>query len=273
MVLRKNIFPRTKGEYLSTGSNVIFTPLNYYVFNFVVLPQYWTMWSEEYTKHFIISSFLTFMMCSNMLALVLCDTTVKGRFPALNKTRKDEWKYCDKCQTSMPPRSWHCTICNTCILKRDHHCFFTSCCVGFHNHRHFMMYLFYTALTTMYASYFNFRYAYDTTDVEYTWMTLVKLLFPMLSVFFIKWSLHHLYLLVIFETFAFGLMCCFMLVWCGYFISRNMVIFDKEHSKRYRKSVMENVQVVFGRKWYLVWQGPWVSSELPCDGTHWDKYM
>ncbi|XP_074657178.1 uncharacterized protein LOC141910343 [Tubulanus polymorphus] len=62
------------------------------------------------------------------------------------------WKTCLICQIERPPRVFHCPLCNKCTLKRDHHCFFTRCCVGLRNQRHFIVFAFWSALTTAYVS-------------------------------------------------------------------------------------------------------------------------
>lgn len=271
MTLRRNILPKSRGEMMSTLANMISCPLNYYVFNFVVLPRYYKMWSFEYNIHFIIIIITTFMMYANMIAMIFCDTSVKGRIPS--GTVVKDWKYCEKCEISAPPRSWHCNICDVCILKRDHHCFFTSCCIGFHNHRYFFMYLFTVAFDAFYMSYFNFYYFWEKATFEYTWTSLLKLLFPFISVFFMEWSSIHFHFIIIIETFCFGLMAGFLFLWCGYLISRNMVLFDKKRAIIYERGFLENIKVVFGERWYFVWLGPWVKSRLPCDGMNWEKYM
>ena len=86
------------------------------------------------------------------------------------------WKWCNKCQMNVPPRSHHCKvylhgiflffvkakstslysvifllfvsgkICRKCILKRSHHCFLTNTCIGFTNQRYFLMMSFYLAI-------------------------------------------------------------------------------------------------------------------------------
>lgn len=54
---------------------------------------------------------------------------------------------CKKCKVKRPPRTHHCSLCNRCVLRMDHHCPWIGNCIGYKNHRFFVQFLAYGALT------------------------------------------------------------------------------------------------------------------------------
>lgn len=61
------------------------------------------------------------------------------------------WTECKKCRMLRPPRSHHCRYCGRCVRKMDHHCPWVNNCVGFNNQKYFLQFLFWVALTCLYA--------------------------------------------------------------------------------------------------------------------------
>ena len=60
-------------------------------------------------------------------------------------------RICDKCSCVKPPRSHHCSICKRCVLKMDHHCPWMNNCIGLYNEKAFLLFNFYTMLTSFYT--------------------------------------------------------------------------------------------------------------------------
>lgn len=56
-------------------------------------------------------------------------------------------KACRKCNDPKPARTHHCSTCEKCIPRMDHHCIWVGNCVGQHNHKHFILFLFYVCFT------------------------------------------------------------------------------------------------------------------------------
>lgn len=59
-------------------------------------------------------------------------------------------RYCKTCNGYKPPRTHHCSSCNRCVLKMDHHCPYINNCVGFSNYCHFIRFLVYVNISTIY---------------------------------------------------------------------------------------------------------------------------
>lgn len=60
-------------------------------------------------------------------------------------------RFCKTCNVFKPPRSHHCSACRRCVLKMDHHCPWIANCVGYDNYGHFLRFLIYVDLATLYV--------------------------------------------------------------------------------------------------------------------------
>jgi len=58
---------------------------------------------------------------------------------------------CSRCNGFKPPRAHHCSQCDRCIMKMDHHCPWVNNCVGANNQKHFVLFVGYTALLSVFA--------------------------------------------------------------------------------------------------------------------------
>lgn len=56
-------------------------------------------------------------------------------------------RYCFRCDHPKPRRCHHCSVCERCVLKMDHHCPWIANCVGHYNHKYFLLFLLYSALS------------------------------------------------------------------------------------------------------------------------------
>ncbi|TMW63029.1 hypothetical protein Poli38472_005647 [Pythium oligandrum] len=59
--------------------------------------------------------------------------------------------FCDECNMYRPARAMHCETCEGCIVLMDHHCPWVNNCVGIGNHKFFLLFLFYVAVTSVHV--------------------------------------------------------------------------------------------------------------------------
>lgn len=127
MKLRAWPFPRTVSDWGTTIFLFFCMPCVYWFELWIVRPEFWPPDSFLYIFNFFLATFILFNVISNMMAVMMCNTSIVGEKiirPA--KSNSSLWKFCSVCETVVPPRAWHCQTCRVCILKRDHHCMFTG---------------------------------------------------------------------------------------------------------------------------------------------------
>lgn len=267
MPIRIKIYPKTISDACVTAFLFAIIPVIYYFELWIVLPRFYDTWSYQYVFHFCVGNFILFNICSNLVAIILTDTSINGRI--LQSEGSTNWRFCSVCETLSPPRSWHCNICDTCILKRDHHCIFTSCCIGYFNHRYFIMFVSYMFIATIYSTIFNVQFIYNYVKFD-SWISLVKIIFP-LATLFLEWTENQLYVALIIIV---GLGSGFtgvLLYFHVDMILRGMVSPERRNKlSLYDLGIKDNIKTVFGDNWYLIWISPFIKSNLPGNGIIWE---
>lgn len=267
MLIRKNVLPRSISDAFATLFTLCIIPFVYYFELFVVLPHFYPQWGFWYTFHFLSGTFILFNLCSNYVAIILCDTSIRGR--VLPTSMGPNCRFCAVCECITPPRSWHCNICNLCILKRDHHCMFTSCCIGHHNLRYFIVFVFYIFIATVYATYYNLYFVLEFAEFG-TLVSVIKLVFP-LATLFVDYSLNQMYLFIVLIVFIGGAFTGVLLYYHGDLILRGVVTHERNQKlSQYDYGKKKNIVVALGHRWYLVLLSPFLESKLPNDGVNWD---
>lgn len=266
MQFRSNILPKTIGDACVTTFVFFIIPTVYWFEIFLVLPTFYEAGSIVYKFHIVAGTFILFNISSNLIATILCDTSIKGK--VLPSTLGTNWRFCVVCESTAPPRSWHCNICKTCILKRDHHCIFTSCCIGHYNLRYFLMFVFYLFIATIYATYYNTYFILNYVDFKNIY-TYIRLIFP-LAMVFVDLSHGQFYIFLYLIIIIGGVFTGVLLYYHTKLMLIGMVTYEKNHSiSLYNMGRKRNIQEVLGYKWYLTWISPFVISELPSDGINW----
>lgn len=276
MKLRRYFLPHTITDVGSTFFLAIIAPTIFYFELFEVLPSVYAPGTWQFYVNAGVGTFCLFNIVTNQLAMMLTDTSIQGVHlipPHNNTLHMKLWRLCDVCETLTPPRSWHCNVCNVCVLKRDHHCAFTGNCVGHKNQRYFMMLVFYLFVGTTYANLFN-NYFVWVVNAQRFWhlSTIFKIMFPFVVIVVDpSWEQLHL---------TFYLICMLGMLFTGFLfvyhcqnLQTGSLVHEHKNKALYDLGWTENIRMIFGARWYLVWLNPFVRSELPHDGVHWESVL
>ncbi|XP_055373992.1 probable palmitoyltransferase ZDHHC24 [Condylostylus longicornis] len=274
--IRKNFLPRKISDISAFFLLISAMPATYMFEIFIVFPTLYGSWTFQHWFHVIFGTFLMFQVTSNLIALVMVDTSIKNEILKMpdNKEKAKSWHFCACCESAVPPRSWHCQICRTCILKRDHHCIFAGCCVGHKNHRFFCVFVIYMFVSTFYTTLHNIIYFYSQVEFHKL-VTLIKMICPLLM-FILDNSLINIYIFL----FDINVFCLFfsliMILYHSKIILSGRVSHEyekqKSNSTKYDLGWKKNLLVVFGKRWYLVFVSPFCHSELLMNGINWELF-
>lgn len=187
--------------------------------------------------------------------------------PDLLQFNNETIRYCDKCKNYKPWRSYHCSRCKQCILRKDHHCPYVGNCVGFANHRYFHMFITYLWIGTMtyiYLSYPLYTELYEMKDcsiwtlgftchIENKFVESEGYLLFLLS-YLLCWSIFII--MAVFVS-MYNFMLCTNQTQVE-FSGAPMITSTRTNLQLrgiryiyYLNSFVENIQQVFGKKWYL----------------------
>lgn len=267
-VVRANLIPKCYSDIPLVLFTSLIIPILYWFQLFVVFSSIFPSPSIIYNIIFTVGLFQIHNLMGNFLAIVICDTSIKGRImPDENQVGV---KYCAVCDSVTPPRSFHCPSCDVCILKRDHHCVFTSCCIGHFNHRYFINFIFHICISILFCMPFNIYFLWDTFSFR-EFSFVASLIFPVVLLIIDlgpgNINIEQIYI-ILFCIETVGLVFCL-----SWFILHLKLIFQgtiihemKRCVNLYDLGRMRNIEMVFGRRWYLTWLSPFITSELPSDG-------
>lgn len=146
--------------------------------------------------------------------------------------------YCVKCHRDRPHRAHHCSICGVCIMRYDHHCIFLGSCIGLKSVKLFILYLFYSFLSTLVTFIDCTSFLLDS-DYS-TQILLFCILSGILALFFLTFCIIH-----------FSNVC----------LNVTAVEFKWQVKEMFDCGVVNNIKQVFGET-YLLWLVPIESSEI-----------
>lgn len=192
------------------------------------------------------------------------EQVLKSSKPDIESSQGEGYR-CKTCKIFKPERSHHCSICNKCVLKMDHHCPWINNCVGHHNHRYFLLMIFYLELAMLLmgilylplifsSSFSDFRY--HRTVIYLIGVALSYTLFLVLLLF----NLWNWYLALTGQTTI-------------EFWSKRLGDTDprKKNKQEYGSNdEWENLFVIFGTKSFFGIFAPSV-KKLPFNGVSWSR--
>ncbi|XP_067633963.1 putative ZDHHC-type palmitoyltransferase 4 isoform X2 [Eurosta solidaginis] len=249
---RKDFFPKRLVDIFCFLFIAILFPIVSLFDIIVVLPAVHSPQTLTYKFIFALSIFLVYNIMANLFATMTVDTSVN----AININTKvppssteEDWFKCSYCNKLAPPRSYHCKVCTTCIIKRDHHCVFTGCCIGHCNIRFFALFLFYLFIGSLisfcYLNYYMFELNGDTFLRK---LSFYKMTFPIL-----------LFSALVIST--------VLLIYHGIPILKGGTSFERRLNYPYSNGLYNNFKDIFGKRMYLAWISPFISSELLDNGV------
>ncbi|KAL4001841.1 DHHC palmitoyltransferase family protein [Acanthocheilonema viteae] len=73
--------------------------------------------------------------------------------------------FCIYCKVIKPNRTHHCRRCNRCIIRMDHHCPIIGHCIHMHNHKFFLLFLFWSTILCGYAFFITIPALYQRSSI------------------------------------------------------------------------------------------------------------
>lgn len=177
--------------------------------------------------------------------------------------------YCDLCQCVMPLRCWHCYVCGVCILTRDHHCTFSMTCVGHYNRRYFLLFLLYFTVASLYEIILISYYAYNEVTIQFSDLMVLVPIQSIVTGF--RLTIGQIFVILLALNLVAVTMSTLLLIFHLDKVRKGLVCHEKQDSK-YNFGLMQNLETVFGEKWYITWISPFIKSKLPYNGIDWHSH-
>lgn len=132
-----------------------------------------------------------------------------------------------------------------------------------------MYWLFYMFIGTTYSTILNAIFIWFVHGEEFfSAITLLKMVFP-LVMFIFETSIMQFYLIMNLLTLIGSIFTFFLLQYHFKNVLRGCV--THEAIRQFDLGPMENIRIVFGKRWYLTWISAFIQSELPFDGIDWQQ--
>lgn len=176
---------------------------------------------------------------------------------ALERKKKSATvRFCAKERKFKPDRAHYCQPLKRNILRMDHYCPWLSNCVGYYNHKHFLLFLFYTV---------------GASDLVA--LTILQSLVKRRALY----NIGELSLMLGAAFLALTLSCILspFLVFHCWMLSKNLTTIEycefrnaKELTLKYDVGILHNLQTVLGKQ---IWLWPLPVGVPPGDGVTWQR--
>lgn len=215
--------------------------------------------------HYVVMVYLLVTVLSDLFLTMVTDPSCQPL--TLPQMSQPGWDYCTYCNQCVPPRTRHCFTCCKCFLRRDHHCYFVGRCIGYQNHKYFMLFVFHTFITALYATVLSVQLVFSLNE-GFSWRVLVAAILPVMSWMLQLVSMSYLVLIGTSMALLFMAMCAAMLCLHVWHLYNGQTYWESLQSVPQPKGWIRNAQDVLGSNWWLIWLSPWIPSPLPGDGLH-----
>ena len=216
-------------------------------------PGNWTRRTDLYRElvrraTFIPNPFNTHISLS--LSSITDEAWTSPLFPCVETKQSSSCRrYCGICRIYKPDRTHHCHTCNICHLRADHYCIFLNACIGYHNHKLFILFLFYSILSTglMSLDILNIRIKNfqsiinDLTFFNFILLIIILILTLALSISICIFCFLHIYLMITNQTTI------------EFMELNNSYIYGKKYKNIYNINIYKNIEVVMGKKQSMFW--------------------
>lgn len=108
-------------------------------------------WKGTYSWYNMLFTCFFFLACASHIR---CMTQNPGTVPQDLKVEEEnetEVIECHHCETVKPKEAHHCRTCERCVIRMDHHCPWVNNCVGYMNQKHFLLFLFWTSVCSLWC--------------------------------------------------------------------------------------------------------------------------
>lgn len=215
--------------------------------------------------HYLIMTYTFIIVTTDLFLTLLTEPSCQKL--TLPNVPQPGWVHCPYCQKFVPPRTHHCLTCSKCVLRRDHHCFFVGRCVGYQNHKYFMLFLFHTFISTLYALILSIKLVFFLSD-GFSWIMLGAAIFPVMAWTLQLITVNPYMLMATSASFLFMCLSLVLLIMHSWHLYKGQTFWEATRGVPQPKGWIKNARDVLGCNWWLTWICPFIPSPLPNDGTH-----
>lgn len=279
--MRKSFVPLRSRDKLLSGIAILLMPIYYYFNIYVVLPDIYETGSKYYLINFISAHFIAFNIIGNYFCMMICDTSLKEMIINENiKTNirnkdssitRESIRLNEKNSSKLTNNIRYCIHCDNFIIKRDHHCLFIGYCIGKYNRRFFIILLIYIVFFSSNNIYLITMFMKKRMNISLL-KIIIQIFFPPSIIIFSNTStlLDTIYLILYLVFILLSLMSLILCTSNTFFIAKELIRNDikvspKNYDNHKYYHIVDNIEQIFGSRWYLTWISPLISSDIPIE--------